>query len=341
MTTVNVYFVASPLQLLAAQQIAQHHEAGARQVLVWYQRSLGPQVRAGDWDASGYLPWPRRHPLPGWFGHHRRLLANIDLVAALIGRCDTLHLHSAVFDTEAINYFLRALPARCGARTMHARILPDGLLGIRRYPLSLSKHIAQRVRVVRRWVSPCLRYWVFSGDRIGSEAPFCDRIYVLAGLPHDYDADKVVVLAPLAQRSTPSDAAQPLRRALVIGQPLVGTGLMKATDRDAVALQIEQWLASCQLEQIEYKAHPKDRQFELCRPSYQVLEIDQPLEVWLGRTPYRVVVGVRSTALLSARQLCEPDTQVVAFGWSRTRFKSAAERADMRRVFDEAGIVQR
>lgn len=341
MTTVCVYFVASPLQLLAAKQIAQTVEAGARQVLVWYQPGIAALVHADDWDASGYLPWPRRHPLPGWLGRHRRLLANLDLVAALVGRCDQLHLHSAVFDTEAINYFLRALPQRSGAHTMHARILPDGLVSIRRYPLSSVKRWAQRVRQLRRWLSPALNYWAFSGDRIGSDAPFCDRIYVLAGLPHEYDPAKVVVLAPLVGRGTlPSADATP-PRALVIGQPLVSAGLMDIADRDAVALQIEQWLASCGIEHIDYKGHPKDRNLELCRPGYQVLDLPEPLEVWLGHTPYHVVVGVRSTALLFARQLCAPDTQVVAFGWDRTRFKSAQERSDMLAAFDNAGIVQR
>ncbi len=341
MTTVCVYFVASPLQLLAARQIAQTIESGARQVLVWYQPGVGPQVRADEWDASSYLPWPRRHPLPGWMGRHRRLLANIDLVAALVGPCDTLILHSAVFDTEAINYFLRALPRRCGAQTLHARILPDGLISIRRYPLSLVKRLAQGMRKLRRLLSPDLNYWMFSGDRIGSEAPFCDRIYVLGGLPHEYDPAKVVVLAALAAPSAPGDAGSASRRALVVGQTLVSAGLMSTADRDAVACEIEQWLASCDIDQIDYKGHPKDSRLELCRPGYRVLELDEPLELWLSRTPYSIVVGVRSSVLLFARQLCSPETQVVAFGWDRTKFKSAQERSGMLAAFDNAGIVQR
>lgn len=341
MTTVCVYFVASPLQLLAACQIAQTVETGARQVLIWYQPAIAPLVQAGDWDASSYLPWPRRHPLPGWMGRHRRLLANIELVAALVGPCDTLLLHSAVFDTETINYFLRALPRLCGAHTMHARILSDGLVSIRRYPLSLIKRLAQCTRKLRQLLSPLLNYWVFSGDRIGSDAPFCDRIYVLAGLPHEYDPTKVVMLAPLAGRSMPLSTATTARRALVIGQPLVSAGLMDRADRDAVAFQIEQWLASCDLDYVDYKGHPKDRYLELFRPGYRVLDLQEPLEVWLGHTPYCVVVGVRSTALLSARQLCAPETQVVAFGWDRIRFKSALERSNMLDAFNNLGVVQK
>lgn len=341
MTTTCVYFVASPLQLLAAKQIARTIEAGARQVLIWYQPGIQSQVHADEWDASSYLPWPRRHPLPGLMGRHRRLLANIELVAALIGPCDTLLLHSAVFDTEAINYFLRALPRLCGASTMHARILPDGVVSLRRYPLSPIKRIAQGMRKLRQVLSPTLNYWIFSGDRIGSDAPFCDRIYVLAGLPHKYDVAKVVVLAPLAERSAQLSAGMAPRQALVVGQTLVSAGLMNTADRDAVAIQIEQWLASCDIEQIDYKRHPKDSQLELCRPDYRVLDLQEPLEVWLSHTPYCIVVGVRSSVLLLARQLCARETQVVAFGWDRTQFKSAQEHIDMRAAFDNAGVAQR
>ena len=115
---------------------------------------------------------------------------------------------------------------------------------------------------------------------------------------------------------------------------------MGAADRDAVAQQIAQWLASRGIAQVDYKGHPKDPQRELCQPGYRVLELDEPLEIWLGRTPYQAVVGVRSTALLFARQLCAPKTEVIAFGWEHTRFKSDQERADMRAVFDRVGVLQ-
>ena len=236
---VAVYFVASPLQYLAARRIAENFEAGARQVLVWYKPGVTPIVREADWDAAGYMPWPRWEPLPGPFGRHRRLRDNIRRVAALVGPCDSLHIHSAVFDTEAINYFLRALPKACGAREMRARILPDGIISIRRYPLAPAKRLAQYARKLRRLVAPELDYWCFGGDRIGSDAPFCDRIYVIAGLPHEYPADKVVVLPPLVTpRAGAAAGAASERTALVIGQPLVGAGLMKPADRDAVSDEI-------------------------------------------------------------------------------------------------------
>ncbi|RJX32175.1 MAG: hypothetical protein C4516_05995 [Oxalobacter sp.] len=330
---VSLYFVASPLQYLAARRIAESIETEARQVLVWYQPGITPIVKSDDWDASLYIPWPRKNPLPGLFGVSKRLVENLHLVANLVGQCDTLIIHSAVFDTEAINYFLRALPKLCNASAMHARILPDGLISIRRYPLSVTKAAFQCFRKFRKLYSRELNYWCFTGDRIGSDAPFCDRIYVLAGLPHEYPSDKVHVLPPLVRRNEGQRDVSASRRALVIGQPLEGAGLMKASDRDRVAKEIHDWLQEKGIQQIDYKGHPKDPNLELNEPSYRIVETDQPLETYLAENAYSIVVGVRSSALIFARQIYDANTDVVAFGWDKVVFRSERERQDMRDVF--------
>jgi Alpha-2,8-polysialyltransferase (POLYST) len=338
---VALYLVASPLQYLAARRIAENFEIDARQILVWYKPGVAPIVDASEWDGTAYMPWPRWEPLPGLFGRLRRQQANITLLADLVGRCESLHIHSAVFDTEAINYFLRALPKRCGATDMKARILPDGIISIRRYPLSLVKRLAQYARKLRRMVDRELDYWCFSGDRIGSDAPFCDRIYVLQGLPHEYPPEKTVVLPALVESSVnqikPS-APSSERRALVIGQPLVGAGLMQPADRDAVSQQILDWLKAQGIRKIYYKGHPKDSAQELNQPEYEIITLNQPLEVHLANTPYDVVVGVRSSALLFARQTSPETTTVAAFGWNKVKFKSDAEASAMKSAFDQSGV---
>lgn len=336
---VALYFVASPLQYLAAQRIADSFETDAYQVLVWYKPGVTPIVQATDWDACAYMPWPRWEPLPGPFGRLRRQKSNIEQIAGLIGRCKSLHIHSAVFDSEAINYFLRALPKRCSAEEMKARILPDGIISIRRYPLTLIKRLIQCTRKLRYLYDRELNYWCFSGDRIGSDAPFCDLIYVLPGLPHEYPQDKVVTLPALVQAIKIQQAApSSQRRALVIGQPLVSAGLMNAKDRDAVTIEIRNWLAAQGIKQIFYKGHPKDPKQELLHPDYEAITLDTPLEVHLSNTLYDAVVGVRSSALLFARQTSPKTTQVVAFGWSKIKFKSDFEKSAMKSAFDTCGI---
>ncbi|ODS95409.1 MAG: hypothetical protein ABS56_15960 [Lautropia sp. SCN 69-89] len=344
MTRTAVFFVASPLHYLAARRVALDHERNSRHVLVCYSRVIEPVVRPGDWDAVVYIPWPRFEPLPGLFGRHRRLLDNLRRVADAIGPVDTLVLHSPVFDTEAINYFLRALPRMTGAAAMQARILPDGLLNVQRYPLSLARRVAQRFRALRRLVSPVLHYWHFSGDRIGSDASFVDRIYVLRGFPHRYDPLRTVTLGPLTDLATPlptvaaTHAREPTR-ALVVGQPLAGFGLMSEADRVVTSREISDWLASKHPGPVDYKAHPREGdRHELREPRYHLLEIDEPLENYLARTPYAVVVGCCSTALFIARQIYGPAVHVAAFGVNRVHFKGAGKRENTLALMRELSI---
>ncbi len=336
--TAAVYFVASPLQYLAARRIARDVEPAARNVLVWYKPGLKSVVDPAEWDACLYMPWPRWEPLPGPFGRHRRLRENIVRVAAQVGRCERLLLHSAVFDTEAINYFLNALPARTGARELRARILPDGILSVRRYPLSRLRRLLQWVRKLRRVVAPELDYRRFSGDRTGSDAPFCDRVYVVAGLPHEYDASKVQALPALVDPPVQRRSEGGERRALVVGQPLTGFRLMSPGDLDVVTRRIRDWLAAEGFTQIDYKAHPKDAAHELSHPDYRTIDPPEALEAHLARCAYDAVVGVRSSALLFARQIDPDHARAVAFGWELVRFESDGERAAMRAAFEACGV---
>jgi hypothetical protein len=319
-----VYFVASPLHYLAARRVALDHEAGARQVLVCYRPSLANMIRPEDWDAVVLMPWPRFDPMPGPFGRLRRTLANLREVAAAVGHADSLHLHSPVYDTEAINYFLQALPRLTGATICRARILPDGLLNLQRHPLNAARRLGQHVRGLRRLVSPLLRYTTFNGDRIGSDAPFVDRIYVLDGFPHSYDPAKVTRLAPLVQ--APPRVAVPVR-ALVIGQPLVAVGLLSEAERANVAERVDEWLTGLGVAEVHYKAHPRESGAGgLSRPRYRTLAIDEPLETYLAREPYTVVAGCCSTALYTARQIGGAGTRIAAFGVDRVRFKTPEAR---------------
>lgn len=340
---VAVYFVASPLQYLAAQKIAEVFEPDARQVLVWYKPGLKSIVNKQEWDACAYMPWPRLEPLPGMFGRHRRLRANIKLVASLIGSCEELLLHSAVFDTEAINYFLKALPKICGSNKMHARIIPDGLISTRRYPLSFTKKVFQHLRKLRSLIDPELKYSTFKGDRIGSDAKFCDYIYVLPGLPQEYPKVKIRALPPLVKKySLKADGSSTLKstekRALVIGQPLTSAGILIKKDVENVSEEIKIWLKSQKIDKIFYKQHPKDPSKDLWDAAYKMVDPLLPLELHMSNHYYDAVVGVRSSALLLARQIYPDSVTVKAFGWNLINFKSASEKQDMEKVFSMSQV---
>jgi Alpha-2,8-polysialyltransferase (POLYST) len=337
--TVALYFVATPFHYLCALAVARHFDVQARRVLLWYRPNVEAVVRQSDWDAAAYVPWPRFDPLPGPFGRHRRLLANVRDVGALAGRCSRLLIHSPVFDTEAINYFLRGLPPICGAREVHGRILPDGLGSLVRQPLSPARRAAQALRGLRRWVAPQLHYWRYDGDRTGADAPFCDRVYVLPGFDHPYPRDKAMVLPALAQASGSNDASLSPARVLIVGQPLQGVGLLDAEAAAAVDRALRDWIAAQGFAQVLYKAHPRDPRHELRHAEDELLALDEPLESWMAREPCAAVVGVNSTALLMARQLYGPATQVMGFGWDRVRWRSDAARSDAASAFAAAGVT--
>lgn len=315
----SLFFVASPLHYLAARAVARHFEAGSRCILVCYRDKIEKTVDPAEWDRVVYAPWPRFDPLPGRFGGHRRLLDNLRKVAAIVGHVDELRLHSPVFDTEAVNYFLRGLPRLCGARHMHARILPDGLLNIQRYPLSLPKRIGQHFRRLRRLVSPQLDYWCFSGDRIGSDASFVDRIYTLPGFPCPYPKDKVVELPPLVDTPATGGAGAP--RALIVGQPLVGIGAVDADGLADITRRMTDWLAAEGIVDVDYKAHPRDPNHEFRVAGSTLLEIDEPLETYMARRGYTVIIGVGSTTLFMARQIFGPAMPILSFGMDRVYIK--------------------
>ena len=192
---VAVYFVASPLQYLAARRIAENFEAGARQVLVWYKPGVTPIVREADWDAASCMPWRAGSRCPA-FGRHRRLRDNIRRVAGWWGPATACDPQRGV--RHRGHQLLPArLPKACrarGSRPHPARRHHQHPPLSAGPPPSASPSTPAKLR---RLVAPELDYWCFGGDRIGSDAPFCDRIYVIAGLPHEYPADKVVVLPPL------------------------------------------------------------------------------------------------------------------------------------------------
>ena len=90
--------------------------------------------------------------------------------------------------------------------------------------------------------------------------------------------------------------------------------------------------------EIDYKAHPKDTEFELRHPDYRLIDPAGALESYLASSHYDAVLGVRSSALLFARQIYPQSVDVVAFGWDSVRFKSEAERNDMEKTFLMCGV---
>ncbi len=335
---VSIYCVASPLHYLCASQIREHHDTCERQIILYYRSGLTSLIDIKIWKEIIYAPWPRFEPLPGLFGKQRRLISNIKNLAALVGQVDEVHFHSPVFDTEAINYYLHGLRVLCGNPDIKARILPDGVMNLSSRPMPLSKRLGQYLRKLRRLTSPLLNYWCFSGDRIGSDASFVDRIYTLPDLPSPYAKHKV---HPIRLWDNPSGLQQKGRasKVLIVGQPLCGIGLLDARQVRQISMMIADWLKAQGVQEVYYKPHPRDPEHEFQVAGSQVLEITVPLEQHLLQAPYSAIVGVDSTTLLLAKQMFGARIPVHSFGMNLLKNATSESLVQLRQIMKNTGIV--
>ncbi len=330
----NIYVVSSPLHYLCARMAASAFGGGGENHLFFTREFLAPTISREGWDSVTFMPWPRHHPMPGPFGRIRRTRANLDLVAARCAGAGEIRLHAPVIDTEAVNYHINALKALVAPGRFSVRLLPDGLLNLTRRPQGALKEIGRYGMKLRRLVYPSLDYHLFRGDRTGSDAPIVDRIYVLPGFPHEYDQDKVVALPPFAGAAARGGEG----KALVVGQPLAGHRQMSRQEMEEVAGRIRRFLAAGGARELFYKPHPRDGARELFHPDYSVVDDPRVLEMHLADHPYALVVGVWSTALVTARLILGPSSRVVSVGLEMVRWKDPREGEAVRALFAGAGV---
>jgi len=334
----NLFLIYSPLHYLAAESIAVHFEQNAHNYLFYLKLEFQKLVDPSKWDAVNFLPWPRFYPEKGLFGGMRRAVKNLKLVAGLCEGATTIRLHTTVIDTEAVNYLINFLKASFPCASFSVRIIPDGLLNIRRHPMGRLKEALQYLKKARRLFFPALDYYTFSGDRTGSDDPIVDRIYLLPHFPHQYNSAKTVKLPSLTASPESEETGWHAPRALVIGQPLVDFKRMSVANVEVVTRGIRDFIEQCSILEIDYKAHPKDRERDYDNPDYHDLNIDIALESYLSKHPYDLVIGVCSTALLTARLIMPISTRVVAYGINLMEFRSKNEREEIESPFKKLDV---
>lgn len=334
LSTVNVFFCGSGLHYLASEKIASVVPP-AYNVLFYYRSFVGEVVHPERWDRCEYLPWPRFDPLPGIAGKWRRALANLHRLDNLPASIEQIRLYAPVIDAEVINYFINYLRTRYPDARLAVSIIPDGLMNVQRHPLKLGKRINQRFQKLRGLLTPALRYYAFSGDRAGTDADVVDEIWLLPGLPHEYPHRKVRVLPPLADQTAAPVAGA--KRALVLSQPLLQLKSITQADVDAIGDRIHRLLEEEGVQEVRYKAHPRDKQDLLFAPGYHKIELKEPVETHIARERYDVIVGVATTTLLLARGL-SPSSRIAAVGLERVEFPNRRAKQRAIDAFVHAGV---
>lgn len=337
----NIFLIYSPLHYLAAESIAAHFEQNQRNYLFFLKPEFKGLVDPSKWDALGFLPWPRFYPEKGLFGTIRRTRNNLAIVGRVCTGASEIRLHTPVIDTEAVNYFINYLKNTYPDAKFSVRLLPDGLLNVQRHPLGRLREMMQYCKKARRLIYPALNYFTFSGDRTGSDAKIVDRIYVLPGFPHEYDQAKTMEVSLLkgsGQSEMETSVVSADKRALVIGQTLIAFKRFTMEDMLSVSLGIRAFIDGCGIDDIEYKSHPRDPDREFGHPDYKELVIAGPLETYIATTPYNLVIGVCSTALLTARIILPKSCRVVAYGMNMMQYRSDKDKKNILSPFIALGV---
>ncbi len=311
--TIAVYFVASPFHYISAEAIAKQFESNAKQVLIFIKKGeYQNNIDSNFWDDIFYMPWPRHDPIPGLFGRMRRIKENLYLVHSKLKNASKIHIHAHEYDNEAINYFINYLPKKIQNAEIKFRILPDGVTNLSLHPLNPYKYVWQCLRKARRLFLKDMNYKCFWGDRLGTQADFVDRIYIPNGFSHQYDKEKVYFFSIMPSQTTKKENKEP--KALVIGQYLCSIKQLSIKDEKIIKTKIYNWLKNNNIRNIDYKQHPRDTRRELWMEGYSILKINEPLELYMSKNHYDYVLGINSTALLTARQIYPQDTRVISFG---------------------------
>ncbi len=333
---INLFFVYSPLHYICAEHIVEQFEKNETNYLFYIKKLVADLVRETSCREAVFLPWPRFYPEKGLFGQIQRTLKNLEIVESYCRGYDRIRIHTPVIDTEAVNYLINHLITTFPNSEVSVRLIPDGVLNIQRHPLGAFKEFMQYFRRLRRLISPRLNYYLLHGDRTGSDEPIVDRIYTLPGFPHEYRREKVVQMPPF--RIKDGAAARRERRALLIAQPLVQDRRLTPENCAVIREGIAEFLRRNDVSGVDYKSHPREKGKEFLCGHYREIFPKEPLETFLIRNHYDIVIGIYSTALLTARLILPESCRVISYGFDLVYYKNGKSKNKVSSVFDRLGV---
>lgn len=335
--TLCLYFASTPFHYLAACAVKATYYATAEHHLLYTRKevfhTLGSIPTAPPWDAISYYPWPRLDPLPGRFGRHRRLLANLDqLLLWAEGHTNILVLADQIV-SEPVNFSINAL--RKQGLTVHVQLIPDGYMNFHRVTIPRLELLGQFSRKLRRLSSARLSYTRITGDRTGIDHPSVEYIHLFERTPHEYPAEKVRFLPPM-DSLFPSAPAKLLERVLIIGHA-------KRFDPELArcyATGMQNLLAELGVsaDQVDYKGHPKCPHDDFWDERYREINPPEVLELYLLRHRYQAVIAIISSTLFNIRLSQGAAQRCIALGPNRLDYHQDGGYASARVTLDALGI---
>ena len=333
----HLFFISSPLHLIGAQVLVATTLKGQCCRLFFLKKELKEMIDAEGWESIDFLPWPRHFPVKGVFGRYRRTIRNAELVTSRATEANLITLYMPVIDSEAYNYNIAIARKITKGRQPDVCLIPDGLMNIRRHEQGRVRELSKIFRKLRRLITPSLNYYLFRGDRTGSDDPIVKRIYVFPDFPNEYSPEKTVDLDIVSsiKKSRRSDIN--IDKALVLSQPLTTTGELSDANLVKTSQAIDNYLRDTGIKDVDYKPHPRDKKNELLRDWYKELKTSTPLEYYLFKNPYKVIIGVHSTTLLLMK-LLDSSCEVISFYPDLLKYKNENQLEENSKLFSQVGV---
>ncbi len=317
---INLFILNSSLQYFASKNIAQNLESDAQNYLFLIKTTARTTPKADDecWTFKGEILHSKSYPLSRFWGRYKRLAANAQYVGdQLPSNPHSITLHVPHIKSKGNNFFINYLRDRFPDSQFRVRLIIDGTTNTTCLPLKFLSRLRQLKYKLIHLIFPELNYYRFQGDITGIDASIVDRIYLFEGFSHEYLPEKVYYL-PLGKKSKKSQENN--EQILVLGNPVFKN----------LNLKMLHWvLAIRDGKEIIYKLHPDESPFPLpenCR----LASFSEPLEEHLMGNYYPFIVGIASTGLITARQLCGKQTRIVSYGINH--LYSAADVRQARRL---------
>lgn len=314
----HLFLIGSDFKLLVAELVRQQYPIVGRCHVLSYTQSIVDTIDRSAWDSVHRLYWASGSKLDKYLGMRARIHHYLDVVSELTRGADQVTLYLNSIHSESCNYMIRGvLDARPGVR-LRVHLLMDGLLNLRPRPMGLFRRTPQLVNTLRWLWDRRIRYYVYRGDRLGTEDPIVERVYLVEGFPHRYPPQKVATFrlrrsgageggeAGRARGGDGGDegdaasAAGP-RRLLVLGTPLERL-LSEPAVRD-VRDELVRLADGLAADEVHYKPHPleKPESYCYCPPGATVVRQGGCVERLLASRRYDAVLGTVSSAMINLR----------------------------------------
>ena len=319
----HIFFINSFFQLVAAKLILKKEDYN---IIVCFDNKIyEAAVRIFDIDIL--LHTINDYPLIG-----RRLCIKKSISDTLnrinAKKYNRINFYMPTLSGARYNYYVSAAQQKYKNKASF-RIIPDGTKNAVVYQLSSQKEkrIKKRSKsIIDRLFG--IKYTSFTTDQYGITSSIISKIYTFDGFSHSYPEDKTETL-PFIKPNNNKDTKN--KKALIIGQTLVSSNHISDKTLNKISSKLKKYLESSKITEIYYAPHPSNKEesnFEMKPENAELFITDLPLELTLIENNFDAVIGIASTALISAKLIYGDSSNILSFFPDKVN-------SDYRDVYDE------